>query len=496
MAMAAALITHIGVQKHEPTALQAVCAGVLANIGLFTRLAITGARSLTSLLKLLAYVDVVYILSLTVSIIVYRIFLHPLRSFPGPVGASVSKFWTVRIHLDGEYHRKLRELHKQYDDFVRVGPRELDINNVEAIPAIYGHTSKCRKGPCVSAVNEFEDYLLHHVNGFLDRLHMSKGKEDISWLFTHFSFDIMGELAFGRSFDMIQSGHAHQFMITLHKFMHSLSLLSAIPWMTSLLRLLPVSAEIKMFQDFAEDCVQERVANSSPRRDLFHFLLGEDKETGSKLTRAQLVQESRTAIAGGSDTSSITLGCLFYYLVRHQDKYRILQAEIAQHAGRAPENGWLGALPYLNACINEALRLMPPVPQGLQRQTPPAGLQIGDHWIPGNTLVGVSPFVIQRDARYFSNPDAFVPERWLDDAPPESFVKQAWIPFTIGTYSCVGKQFALSELRHVTFAVVRDFDMEFAEGFDADQFEFSVKNDFVLTPPSVMVNIRSRRQSN
>ncbi|KAM3414442.1 hypothetical protein BST61_g9607 [Cercospora zeina] len=530
MAMIAALITHIGVQKHEPTALQALGAGILVDIGLVIRLAFAGAQSLTSSLKLVAYVDLIYILSLTASVTIYRVFLHPLRSVPGPVAASVSKLWTVRVHLDGEYHRKNRALHERYGDFVRVGPRELSISNLEAVQAIYGFTSKCRKGPwydgpvshgalrainttrdprehrfrrsiwthatSVSAVNEFEDYLLQHVNGFIERLSMSNGKEDIGRLFTHLSFDVMGDLVFGHPFNMIKSGQVHHCMTTLHKFMHMLSLLSAIPWITSLLRLLPVSPEIKQYHNFAEECVQNRVASSSPRRDLFYFLLGEDKETGSKLNRAQLVQESRTAIAGGSDTTSITLGCLFYYIVRHQDKYRKLQAEIAEHAGRAPDNGWLGSLPYLNACINEALRLMPPVPQGLQRETPAAGLQIGDSWIPGHTLVSVSPYTIQRDARYFSNPDAFVPERWLEDAPPESCVRQAWIPFTIGTYSCVGKQFALSEMRHLTFAVLRQFDMEFAEGFDPDQFESSIKNDFVLTPPSVLVKLRSRQPRN
>lgn len=182
--------------------------------------------------------------------------------------------------------------------------------------------------------------------------------------------------------------------------------------------------------------------------------------------------------------------CLFYYLILHQDKYKKLQAEVLQHP-EAPDNTWLGSLPYLNAVIQEALRLMPPVPQGLQRVVPPGGLQIAGKWIPGKTLVSVSPWTVQRDPRNFAEPDTFIPERWLGEGP-EPCNRDAWIPFSIGHYGCIGKQLALSELRHITSAVVRNYDLHFAPGFNVKGFEMSVKNDFTLTPPSVQVSLSPR----
>jgi len=182
--------------------------------------------------------------------------------------------------------------------------------------------------------------------------------------------------------------------------------------------------------------------------------------------------------------------CLFYYLVLHQDKYKRLQAEIDQR----PEplhNDWLGSLPYLNAAINEALRLMPPVPAGLQRVTPPEGMHLAGQWIPGNVFVSVSAHTVQRDPRNWGRPNEFIPERWIGEGP-EPCNRDAWIPFSYGTYGCVGKQLGLMEVRHIAAAVVKSYDMHFAKGFDADAFESTMKDDFNMTPPSVRVVLTPR----
>ena len=284
------------------------------------------------------------------------------------------------------------------------------------------------------------------------------------------------------------------------------SILSAVPWLPSLVDLLPASADIKEFEDFSRVCFTKRRAKGSFRKDIFNYLLGEDKETGSKLSKLDLVMDSGTAIVGGSDTTSIALGyvtydddtlqlliqfsCLFYYLILHQDKYKKVRAEVLQQPGPMDNNS-LGSLAYLNAVINEALRLMPPVPQGLQRATPSGGMQLAGKWIPGNTLVSISPFTGRRDARNFAQPDSFIPERWLGEGP-ELCNKDAWIPFSIGTYGCVGKQLALSELRHATAAVVKNYDIHFAQGFNVEGFEKSVKSDFTMTPPSVVIDVSMR----
>jgi cytochrome P450 len=288
---------------------------------------------------------------------------------------------------------------------------------------------------------------------------------------------------------MVKTGTTHHFMITVHKFMTAVSLLSAIPWLSSLANILPTGTAVKDLEKYSRDCFLNRKEKGSSRKDLFYYLLGED-QGGSQLTELELVLDSRLAIVGGSDTTSIALGCLIYYLVAHQDKYKRLQEEVLEQGGKM-DNATLSSLPYLDAVINEALRLMPPVPQGLQRVVPPGGMKLAGKMIPAKTLVSVSPYTIQRDARYWGQPDEFIPERWLGEGP-EPCNKDAFIPFSIGAYSCVGKPLAMMELRVITATVVKNFDISFAKGFDAAGFEASVKNDFTMTPPRVEVVMTPR----
>ncbi|KAJ4371634.1 hypothetical protein N0V83_004854, partial [Neocucurbitaria cava] len=122
---------------------------------------------------------------------------------------------------------------------------------------------------------------------------------------------------FGESFDMLNTGKDHPFMTILHSFMKSLSIMSAVPWITSLLELLPATGDLKEFENIARDLMDKRRAKGSSRKDIFYYLLGEDKETGSRLNERELVMDSRTAIVAGSDTTSISLG----YVMYHNDAY-------------------------------------------------------------------------------------------------------------------------------------------------------------------------------
>ena len=86
-----------------------------------------------------------YVIALFSSIIIYRVFLHPLRRFPGPRLLSLSKFGHAFMSRKLDNHRQMDKLHRQYGDFVRTGPNEITIFTPEAYAALHGPQSKCTK---------------------------------------------------------------------------------------------------------------------------------------------------------------------------------------------------------------------------------------------------------------------------------------------------------------------------------------------------------------
>jgi tryprostatin B 6-hydroxylase len=134
-------------------------------------------------------------------------------------------------------------------------------------------------------------------------------------------------------------------------------------------------------------------------KDIMSWLLeAEPMSTDPYQNHMWLVGDSRLIIVAGSDTTAATLTYLWYYLAHdpvHAEKLRKELAPLRQEDGSF-DSKELGNAEYLNGMINETLRLHPPVPSGLSRQTPPEGLTIGNTRVPGDTVVSVPLFTVGR----------------------------------------------------------------------------------------------------
>lgn len=107
-----------------------------------------------------------------------------------------------------------------------------------------------------------------------------------------------------------------------------------------------------------------------------------------------LIGDGQLSVVAGSDTVAQPLIWLFFELAHHPDRVRRLREELATLPSLSPDN--LQNAEYLDALVNETLRLHPPIISGTQRLTPPEGLAIGDHHIPGNTIVMVPTYTVCR----------------------------------------------------------------------------------------------------
>ena len=115
-------------------------------------------------------------------------------------------------------------------------------------------------------------------------------------------------------------------------------------------------------------------------------------------------------------------------------------------------------------------------------------------FVPEDTAVCIPPYILHRDARYFSPyPDTFIPERWLDENDSRYKTNTtAFLPFSAGAASCVGKNLALLELRMVVAALVQKFDIKFAEGYDPRKWHEELQDFMVAKVGKLPVVLKLR----
>jgi benzoate 4-monooxygenase len=168
-----------------------------------------------------------------------------------------------------------------------------------------------------------------------------------------------------------------------------------------------------------------------------------------------------------------------YYLVKNPDRLKRLREELDRHLcneGTAPSYAAVRDIAYLRACLDESLRLSPPVSFGLQRKTPPEGTNIGGEWVAGNTLVSVPAYVAHRDPAVFPDPEKFVPERWLQE--DAKAVQKYFIAFSTGARGCIGRNITYIEQHVLLAALLRRY--EFA--LPHDDWELTWEERFNLWP--------------
>ncbi|KAF8849394.1 putative Averantin oxidoreductase [Acephala macrosclerotiorum] len=121
-------------------------------------------------------------------------------------------------------------------------------------------------------------------------------------------------------------------------------------------------------------------------------------------------------------------------------------------------------LPYLPACIEEGLRLYPPLPAGMPHHTNPGGNAICGEFVPGNTVVSVHHWPANISERNFKDAKKFVPERWLrDEERPKRYAddkRGACQAFSMGPRNCLGRNLAYAEMRLILAKMLWNFDLE------------------------------------
>ena len=208
-----------------------------------------------------------------------------------------------------------------------------------------------------------------------------------------------------------------------------------------------------------DDVMRDRLRESEPEhpRDLFDLLrAAHDPETGERFSRVQLRDQLATLLLAGHETTAVTL---FWALT-------LLALDPAEQQRLADESRGLDitmdVLPRLvrtRAVVNETLRLYPPAFAIAREALGPD--RLGEFDLPARTVLIIAPWVLHRHRRYWRDPDAFDPDRFMPDAPqPPRF---AYLPFGAGPRVCIGAQFALTEAVLVLASIIQRFRVELVD---------------------------------
>ncbi|QPF71980.1 cytochrome P450 [Roseateles sp. DAIF2] len=197
--------------------------------------------------------------------------------------------------------------------------------------------------------------------------------------------------------------------------------------------------------------------------DLLQMLLalrdGEADERPALSERA-LRDECMTIFLAGHETSASALTWWGWCMTAHPQAQARAAAEVLAQLGptRAPTMADLPRLPWLTACIKETLRLYPPAPALLTRRSI-APLTIGGHELPPGATIRLTPGVIQRDPRWFEEPEAFRPERFDPASGHAEIPRGAWLPFGAGPRVCLGSHFALTEITLIAALILQRHEL-------------------------------------
>jgi len=210
------------------------------------------------------------------------------------------------------------------------------------------------------------------------------------------------------------------------------------------------------------------------------------------LNNTELNDEVKTFVFAGHETTATWCKMAIYALIHHPEFQEKVYEDVVKHA---PPSGPLNLqvvdkMEYFHAFMQEVLRMYPPV-GAIARYSDETRTLAGKE-IPPRTRLILSPYILGRHPKYWDDPNAFKPERWLDKTEEFSArIRFAFFPFSAGGRNCIGQRFATMEAKLIMAELIRSFVFDLAPSQKGTNF--SLSNLIVMRPkPDLKVVVKSR----
>jgi cytochrome P450 len=468
---------------------------------------------------------------------IYRLFFHPLANIPGPKLCAITGWYEIfwDIVVGGQFTFKIEEWHKTYGPIMRIGPNEVHFNDPDFYNELYTTTAKYqkpvewqyrfgfgsalfdtvdhehhakRRAPLAaffsrSKILEFSPFIQEQTDVLVKRIQEYKGQVICAnEAFDALTMDIIGYYAFGLSYHSVDYPKFHApYNHVTEDVARMVHIGAHFPWVFTILRsipqaivapLAPAMKKIFKFNDEIAAQIRRILKNRSnldqekhSHRTIFHEILNSKLEP-SELTQERLQMEAGSLVGAALETSKMTTALAIYYILAQPDVEKKLREELKTFMPdpkkilTLPE---LEKLPYLAACVREALRLAIGVSQRIRRYNPHAPTHYKNYTIPPNTVFGMCHWEQLRDARIWHRPYEFLPERWLaNNGNPMALngqpLSQYFVPFHRGPRGCLGKEMGMAQLNIGLATLFRRVDH--MELFETDQSAVDIVADYFV----------------
>ncbi|VEU20418.1 DEKNAAC101372 [Brettanomyces naardenensis] len=462
--------------------------------------------------------------------LIYPLLFHPLAKIPGPTICALTGYWILYKSWSEQRNHYVDDLHKRYGSIVRVGPNEVDISDSDYLKEVYvqdmdksnfyaqfinygshntfstidkaGHIeSRKASAKFYSKSHVCSEDVQVKIRGVISKvlkvLEEQKYKPiNVFILWADMAMDAITLFSFGSKYyissmdDPFGAGRK----IVLEFFVQSSSWF----WTTQLPRfydwVVPQAVD-----DATQRCCDwiENQFNRSldgvgeSEQSLVNTLLGGKVHSNGKkpvFDKQRAKSECFDHIAAGHATTATTLSYIYFELARHPEVQQRLIDELSQSNGgkhlsvhnlESQDYSRIEELPFMNAVIDETLRVYAAIPGQEPRLAPNTGMvwkgskETPKCLIPGGTIITMQPWSVHRDPTVFTDPNNWNPDRWMSDNQEQlKAMHKNLIPFSAGTRMCIGMNLAICEIKLNVSSVFSRYTVRLEEGFDYDSKAF------------------------
>ncbi|KAI5262789.1 cytochrome p450 benzoate 4-monooxygenase [Aureobasidium subglaciale] len=482
-----------------------------------------------------------------------------LRHIPGPLLARYSNTWLAYHARRGQKFAAVDEAHRRYGKLVRVGFDHVSIADEQGIQAVYAHgngflkdhfyeafvsgvpgvfntrdrVQHTRKRKIVAhafspgAVNAFETHMAENLRrwiGQLDRIAVAPERDGYAkmnmmpWC-SYIAFDIIGDLAFGAPFGMVEKGRDEvetrlspngPILLapgaeTLNRRGEVSSTLGLLPSLRLFAKYLPDPFFTKGIQSVQNlhgiasiavakrlDATEKDNAQQKQRHDILDMLVKSKGPDGTPIQRDELISEALTQLIAGSDTVSNTSCAIIYYILSGEREVpgtilTRLQQELDSaipDSTAVASHAQVKNLPFLRRCIDEGMRLHSTSALGLPRLVTSSSFSFSSVHFPMGTVLSVPSYTLHHSSAIWGpDVESFNPDRFLNLTEAQ---KAAFNPFSYGPRACVGQNVAIMELALIVGTLFRRYDLVL------EQERLESSEGFSKKPVECWVSIRRR----